>query len=151
MDLVLRNYEFQYVYELEPFFSRVWLSSEMHKDVLVSQYAQLDNVANALFDIPDAMWAEYKHLYRTEGFDKVFCVGEPTEYQIKVVIDFSKITTPNKFLLNLVNVYEVLKDCEPGQYELDGIDIFVNSVEVINTPIVVENPQFNSSLLEVYE
>lgn len=150
-DLVVKNYELQAAYELEPFFTRIWLSSEHDRNVLVSEYNQFDNIANILWDISNETWGEYKYLYRTETFDNIFHVGEPTEYSTKIVIDFSKIKTPNQFLSNIQNMYDLLKDCEAGQYELDGVEITVKSIQTIIPPLVVENPPFNFNLLKVYE
>lgn len=150
-DLVLQNYELQSAYEMEPFFSRVWLTSETDRDILLSEYSNVDTVANLLWDISNETWNKYKHLYRTETFDNIFHVGEPSDYNTKIVVDFNKIKNPNQFLSNLQNMYDLLKDCDPGQYELDGVDIFVNSIQTSIPPLVVENPQFNFNLLKVYE
>jgi hypothetical protein len=150
IDVVLKNYELQAAYELEPFFSRVWLTSDEHKSILVREYNSLQNVANTLFVISDDKWLNYNHLYRMENFEEIFFVGEPTKYNMKVTIDFQKIGTPNQFLSSLPNLYELLVNCEPGEYELDNVHISVNNVRVLDTPIVAANPEFDSSLLKVY-
>lgn len=150
MDVVVKNYTLDQVSQIEPFFSRVWLQSDEDKHVLLNKYEADQQIANILNKYTVEQWESYKHLYNTENFDYIFNVGEPTEYSVKVVLDFSKIQNGNAFLSNLPNLYEMLKDCEPGEYELDGVLVSVHRIDVLPVNIRVENPQFDYSLLTVY-
>lgn len=150
-DVVVKNYlNLQTIYNLEPFFTRVWLEKEQDKAELMSAYTTHDGPANYLLNYTDEQWAIYKHLYRTEDYNQIFCVGEPTEYSIKVTIDFGKITNTNQFLNNLQNMYDMLKDCDPATYELDGILVEVRAISIKQNSIRAENPEFNNSILTVY-
>lgn len=150
IDLVIKNYELQAVYELEPFFSRVWLTSHTDVTTLLNEYTALDSIANELFNIPSDVWDAHKHLYNADNFGEIFHVGEPENFNIKVSIDFNTISTPNQLLSNIQHLYALLHECEPGQYTLDGVDIIVNAIKLANPSSVVSNPLFDYTLLKVY-
>jgi hypothetical protein len=151
VDLVAVNYRnLQSIYNVEPFFTRVWLGKEEHKLELVSAYASQHGPANYLLNFSDEQWDTYKHLYRLEDYNSMFHVGNPDSYSVKVTMDFGRIENTNEFLKNIQNLYYMLKDCEQGQYELDGIFIDVNDIRILPTPVRAENPDFDYSLLTVY-
>jgi hypothetical protein len=69
---------------------------------------------------------------------------------ILVDIDFNKISkTNNQFLTNLQNLYPLLENAESGTFELDGVTIYINSVSIVDTPIVPLNPKFDPNLVEI--
>jgi len=151
IDLVVKNCNnLQSVYNIEPFFNKVWVETEEHKKELLTLYASQHDPANILWGFTDDDWAKYKHLYHVENVERIFSVGEPTQYHTKVTIDFKKVTNPNQFLSNLQNMYDMLKDCEPGEYELDNISVVVNEIQVLPVVVQAENPEFDNSILTVY-
>ena len=151
VDLVVKNMiTVDHILYLEPFFSRVWVESTEIKDTLVSITNKQQEVANELLSASDEQWNRYKHLFRTDDFDAIFQVGGPINYYIKVTIDFSKLTERNTFLENIQNMYEMLREYDAGEYELDGITISIVEPKVLPTPIVAENPPFDPALLTVY-
>lgn len=151
VDLVAKNYNsLQPIYNIEPFFNRVWVRTDEDKQQLLSFYSNQHDPANNLWGFTTEDWETYKHLYHVEDVETIFDVGEPAEYSIKVTIDFEKVINTNQFISNLQNMYDMLKDCEPGEYELDNIFVTVNNVEVLPTQIKADNPAFDDSILTVY-
>lgn len=150
IDLVVKNYNLQTVYNLEPFFTTVWVDSQEHKNNLLEQYNKEHLVANELLRVTDEDWENYKHLFRVDNFEEIFKVGTPTEYNIKVIIDFNKISNTNTFISNLQNLYDMLIDSDVGEYELDGVMISIKNIKVLPTEITAVNPKFNHDLLTVY-
>lgn len=151
IELVAKNYtSLKTIYNIEPFFTKVWLEREEHRNELISVYESSHAPANYLLNFTDGDWKLHKHLYRLEDYTSIFAVGQPTEYSVKVTIDFANITNTNQFLNNLQNLYDMLKDCESGQYELDTVLVDVNEIKVLPTIVRVENPQFDYDLLTVY-
>lgn len=149
-DLVPRNYNLQTIINLEPFFGRIWLRSQEEKELLLKEYNNMHDLANKLYNFSNEDWKTYQHLYRLENFDYIFNVGVPETFNIKVDIDFSKVQNNNQFLANIQNLYGMLHECESGQYELDGVLLDVNKIEVVSTNTRVENPLFNYNVLTVY-
>lgn len=149
-DLVVKNYDLRFIAEVEPFFSRVWVSTEEDKNILLSYYESFHGIANTLYGISDSTWEQYKSLSRLEDFNNIVMVGEPEKYNIKIDIDFSLLKQNNQFLGNIQNLYDLLGECEPGQYELDNVTVFVNKVEVLPIEISVSNPAFDYELLDTY-
>jgi hypothetical protein len=151
IDAVFKNYtNLQPVYTLEPFFSRIWVQTDKDKGTLTNAYESQHGPANALLNFTDDEWNLYKHLYRLEDFNSIINVGEPAEYSIKIVFDFEKLQNSNQFISNIENLYDMLRECEPGTYELDGVMVFVNSVKMLDTQITVHNPPFDTTTILVY-
>jgi len=150
IDLVVHNYRLQDVEQIEPFFTRVWIKDETDKQRLIERYNGHHSVANKLLYSDDPTWESVKHLFHVENFDTVFMVGEPSEFSIKVTMDFSKIKTPNLFLNNLPNLYELLSDYTPGVYELDDIQIEIRTNKTMPTLIQADNPVFDDSVLTIH-
>lgn len=150
-DLVVQNYNVRGVFQLEPFFSRVWVANQQDKNVLIDTYnASVHTPANTLLGVSDEQWNAYKHLFRQENYEEVFNVGTPTEYNVKVTIDFAKIQPNNRFIENLYNLRELLLQCDEGEYELDMVLISVRKLVDLPVDIYVNNPPFDHTLLKVY-
>lgn len=149
-DLVVRNCALGNIAQLEPFFTRVWVSADTERTDLLAEYNKYQTPANILLHIPDEDWQTYAYVYRVENFEDVFRVGTPDSYHIKITIDFDKVNPANQFLGNLQNLYNLLIGCEPGEYELDGVLISVNDVRVLPPPVKADNPPFDYKLLTVY-
>ena len=150
IDLVVHNYRPQDIEHIEPFFTRVWVKDEIDKQRLIERYSGYHSVANKLLYSDDLTWESVKHLFHVENFDTVFMVGKPSEFSIKVTIDFGKIKTPNLFLNNLPNLYELLSEYTPGTYELDDVQIEIRNNKTMPTLIQAENPVFDDSVLTIY-
>jgi len=150
MDLVVKNCNNQTILSLEPFFSKVWVENEEQKTSLLSEYKNLHAVANTLYGISAEDWNSYQHLYKLENFDYIIQVGEPTDYSIKITIDFNNILNQNQFLPNIQNLYDMLIDSDVGEYELDGVLVSVKNVKVLPIEIQVNNPKFDYNLLTIH-
>lgn len=149
-DLVAKNCNLQTIYNLEPFFTRVWVENEEQKNSLIAEYNKQHDVANELLRVSSSDWEMYKHLFRDENFSDIFQVGTPENYSVKITVDFETIEKTNQFLNNIQNLYYMLKDCEQGQYELDGVIVDVNEIKLRQPNIRAENPEFDYNLLTVY-
>lgn len=150
IDLVLHNYNIHHAVQLEPFFSRVWLSSEEDKKSALDIYKNNVKFANHMMGYSDEDWEKYAHLFRREDFNLVFNVGTPTSYSIVVLIDFSKIKGQNVFLQNIQNLYDILSQYEAGQYDLDHVFISIKEIKKIDSNTTAVNPEFDYTLLTVY-
>lgn len=150
IDLVVNNYTVQEVSMIEPFFSRVWVQNETDRMEFITRGEADQNIANTLLNVSSDLWGKYKHLFHLDDYENIYKVGTPADYSIKVTIDFNRIQQGNTFLSNLQNLYHMLADCEPGEYELDNILISVKELKPLSTKIVTENPTFDYSLLTLY-
>lgn len=150
IDVVFKNYTVSQVMELEPFFSRVWLEQDKDKIDILVKYNEEHDIANKLYAFSDEDWVNYKHLYRMNNFDSIINIGSPTSYSIMVTIDFKKVKQPNQFFSNIQNLYLLLKDCDVGTYELDGIIIDVHDTKAIPVDINVNNPSRQNLSITLY-
>lgn len=152
MDLVLiadSSKRLSLLGQLEPYFTRVWVDSEEEKERLLGFYKREHNAANELLKFTEEDWEFGKQFYNQTDYESRICVGEPVDYNMKVIIDISK-PDPNYFFSNINHLSDIIQDPEPGIYELGIATIVVAKVvNLADNQIVVENPPFNYELLSI--
>lgn len=135
--------------QLEPYFSRVWVDSPEEKEKVLSFYKREHNAANELLKFSDEDWNNAKRFYNQINYDKVFQVGVPPEFNIMVTVDTKK-NGSNFFFENINHLSDIIEDPEPGIYELGIATIEVrNVVNLADNQVVVDNPPFDCSLLNI--
>jgi hypothetical protein len=154
IDLVIRDNKKlnpTFISQLEPFFSRVWLSSKEAKLDVINLFHNEHDVANELLGFSKEDWELSKKYYNTVDFNSIYNVGEPENYNIKVEVTFDGVdSNTDLFLKNLTNISDIIKPSEPGIYELGCAKIYVNRiVSTSEQKIRVENPPFDYSLLTI--
>lgn len=140
-----------FISQLEPFFSRVWVISEEDKTNVINLFHNEHDVANELLGFSKEDWEIAKKFYNTTDFNSIYRVGEPENYNIKVEVSFEGVdSSSDLFLKNLTNINAIIKQSEPGVYELGCAKIFVNNVvNLSEQQIKVINPPFDYSLLTI--
>lgn len=154
MDLVVTNYEKMHmnlIMQLEPFFSRVWLEKEEDRDAALMVLNHEQEPANVLLNFSEQDWSEASKFFNSADYESVYRVGAPQEYNIRIDIDFGKISHQQDiFMENVSNLTKIIQPNEPGIYELGCAKIDVKSVvDVSKGNIPVKNPPFDTSLLRV--
>lgn len=153
-DLVVKNYSKQaldFIVQLEPFFSRVWLLDETDRDYVLSRVSLEQDPANKLLGFSEPDWQIAAKFFNTVNYEQIYLVGEPEDYNIKVELDLSK--NPDQFdpfLQNITSLSHIIEPNDPGIYELGCAKILVN--KIINTTegnIQVKNPPFDYNLLTI--
>jgi len=154
IDLVIKDSKIlnpMFLAQLEVYFSRVWLSDNNQKQIVINTFSNEHDPANQLLGFSDQDWNLAKHLYRTTDFDSIYKIGEPENFNIKVEVVFTNID-PNQdlFLQNVTRLGDILGEAEPGIYELGSAKIEVrNVVDLATNQIKVDNPPFDYSLLTI--
>lgn len=136
---------------LEPFFSRVWVNSEMDKTASVEFYKSEHQAANKLLSFTESDWDYSKQFYNLTDYNSIYSVGIPYEYNIKVEINLSEVKDNDEFLRNIHNITDIFSDAEPGVYELGCAKIDIkNIVYISDNHLNVTNPPFDKNLLEIF-
>jgi GT2 family glycosyltransferase len=152
-DLVLKGNAISnlpFVAWLEPFFSRVWVESDKYKDDIILFYKDEHTPANKLLAFSDEDWKTAKHIFNTTNYSEIYKVGTPTDYNIKVEIEFTNVKDNDEFLMNIHNITSMFIDTEAGVYELGCAKITINKIVVISDSYTtVTNPPFDKNLLEI--
>lgn len=157
IDLVIKGDakdKFSLITGLEPFVSRVWVETEGDKEMLLKVVSHYDNMANWLLGFRDKEedWNKAKHLYNQVNFEKRFQVGEPKNFYVKITLTLSNtpIDKQDEFLANLAQLHDILKETEPGTYELGAAVLEIKGLlDLTPANIKVSNPHFSTSLLTV--
>lgn len=135
---------------LEPFFSRVWVDTQKDKEASVKFYDYEHEPANNLLSFTKEDWDYSKQFYNLTDYNKIFNVGEPKEFNIKIQITINDIKEDDEFLNNLQNITDIFSSTEPGNYELGCAKIEIKKIEFVSDKnLVVENPPFNYELLTI--
>lgn len=134
-------------YELEPFSSRVWITSQEVKDTLLNRCEYEHDYANELYGFNQEDWKASKQYYNHTDYNSIYCIGEPTEYNIKVIIN--SIQDAMGFLQHLTSFRDVLEGCEPGDYDFEGVVVSVRELKEVVPALQVINPTFELSLLNI--
>jgi hypothetical protein len=145
IDLSITNYTMETVYNIEPFFNKIWLNSktaEQDVEKIVQLYEHEYDISNKLYGITDEMWEVHKTNYRLdENIKNKISVGMPSTYNVLVSIDFNKISGQNKFINSLPYLYNILAECTAGEYEVENVLISVRDLQLEPIDIKVINPR----------
>ena len=153
VDLIIRNCHklpFDFIYNIEPLLSRVWLDDINIIKELIYNNSKENTLANELQNITDEQWEESrKHLYNTTNYNDIFLRLDnfKNNFNILLEIDGDTLQNTDMELLNFLHL--VLKDdSEKGQYEFGNIKIHIKS-KIPNTSIFINNPSFDMDLLKI--
>jgi hypothetical protein len=145
IDLSITNYTIETVYNIEPFFNKIWLNSktaEQDVEKIVQLYEHEYDISNKLYGITDEMWEVHKTNYRLdENIKNKISIGMPSTYNVLVSIDFNKISGQNKFINSLPYLYNILAECTVGEYEVENVLISVRDLQLEPIDIKVINPR----------
>jgi len=154
IDLELENLQeadLNLIYNIEPFFSRVWIPSESIKLELSKLYNKEHLPANILLEFTEDMWNNNKRYYNLESIEDKVKVGKCNSYNIKFTMDFRKLKElPDSFKINCTKLYDILINLEKGKYDFDGILVDINSKNIINPSLKIENPPFDTEHLQIF-
>jgi GT2 family glycosyltransferase len=154
IDLVIKDSKTlnpMFLAQLEVYFSRVWVNSQEQKNLMISTLSNEHDPANELLGFTKEDWEVSKQFYRTTDFESIYKVGEPTDFNIKIEVNFTNVDpSKDEFLQNITRLGDILEGSEPGIYELGSAKIEVkNVVDLTQNQIVVTNPLFDYSLLVI--
>ena len=154
LDLVIndtRKINPNFIAQLEPFFSRVWLKSNEDIKDAINILSNEHDPANELLGFSKQDWDKAKQYYNMIDLEEVYKLGEPENYNVKVEVNFEGVdSSKDPFLQNLVNLSQIIESSEPGMYQLGCAKIDVqNVVSTSQDQIKVKNPPFDYSLLTI--
>lgn len=154
LDLVIndtRKINPNFIAQLEPFFSRVWLKSNEDIKDAINILSNEHDPANELLGFSKQDWDKAKQYYNMIDLEEVYKLGEPENYNVKVEVNFEGVdSSKDPFLQNLVNLSQIIESSEPGMYQLGCAKIDIqNVISLSQDQIKVENPPFDYSLLTI--
>ena len=154
IDLVIKDRKTlnpMFLAQLEVYFSKVWVYSQEQKQLMISTLSNEHDPANQLLGFSNEDWIFAQKFYNKTDFESIYKVGEPTDFNIKIEVDFTNIDpSKDEFLQNVTRLGDILEGSEPGIYELGSAKIEVrNVVDITKNQIVVTNPPFDYSLLTI--
>jgi hypothetical protein len=135
---------------LDPLVSRVWIPNEHIRQDLVRKLKSEHHPANYLLGFSDDDWEASKKYYNTIDYDSIYQVGNPSEYNIKIELDAKNLSMQDMFMQYASQIHEIVKEYEPGRYELGSAVIHINRLVIQSANnIYINNPEFDYSLLDI--
>jgi hypothetical protein len=152
IDLVIKDSKIlnpMFLAQLEVYFSKVWVPTQDQKKLVIDTLSNEHDPANQLLGFSNEDWIFAQKFYNRTDFESIYKVGEPTDFNIKIEVDFTNVDpSKDEFIQNITRLGDILENSEPGIYELGSAKIEVkNVVDLAQNQIVVTNPQFDYSLL----
>jgi hypothetical protein len=150
-DLVIKGSKDQVnaAYQLEPFFTRVFVQSQNYVDQLLQAHANQHDPANALLNFTEQDWKESSKYYNQIDYSQIYFVGEPNNYGAKITIDLDSTEYNMLTQETLLNLSHLIEQTEPGDYESGNCIISIKEAKDITPPFKIENPPFDMSLLTI--
>ena len=154
IDLVIKDSKIinpMFLAQLEVYFSKVWVSSQDQKQLMINTLSNEHDPANELLGFSNESWSIAQKFYNKTNFESIYQVGEPVNYNIKIEVNFTNVDpSKDEFLQNITRLGDILEASEPGIYELGSAKIeLLNMVDLTQDQIVVTNPPFDYSLLTI--
>lgn len=150
-DLVIKKSDNQLniAYQLEPFFTRVFVESQDCVDQLLQAHKNHHEPANRLLNFTEQDWEESKKYYNQIDYSQIYFVGEPENYNAKIVVDLD--STEYNFLTQetLLILSHLIEQTEPGDYQSGNCIFSLKQKVDITPPFKVENPPFDMTLLTI--
>lgn len=134
-------------YDLEPFGSRMWVESQELKNKLLERVSSEHDFANELYGFDQSDWEASKQYYNQTDYNQIYCVGKPSDYSIKITINPN--TNLTQFFQHLTSLRDMLEGAEPGDYELEGVDVSIIELKESTPQLQVINPIFETNLLNL--
>jgi len=150
-DLVIKksHNQLNLAYQLEPFFTRVFVESQDCIDQLLEAHKNQHEPANRLLNFTEQDWQESSKYYNQIDYSKIYFVGEPENYNAKIVVDLD--STEYNFLTQetLLILSHLIEQTEPGDYQSGNCIFSLKQKVDITPPFKVENPPFDMTLLTI--
>lgn len=155
VDLVITDAEegkidVQTIMSIEPYFSRIWLKSPelVEKLVAISSNGE-DLYANYLLGFTELDWQNSKPFYNRTDYTKIYRVGTPENWNVKIQLECSDMVKDNFIISNPAAIRELVKN-DVGTYETDfNTVIDIRACKTIEIPTKVENPKFDMNLIHI--
>jgi len=150
-DLVIKGSKNQVnvAYQLEPFFTRVFVELEDHKNQLIQAHDDQHQPANELYNFTEQNWKESSQYYNQIDYSQIYFVGEPENYNAKIILDLDSNEYNMLTQETLLNLSHLIEQTEPGDYQSGNCIISIREAKDITPPFKVENPHFDMSLLTI--
>ena len=149
VDLIIKNCSkipLDFIYNLEPLFSHVWVENESTRKDLLKKTSIEHNFANELLNFTDKQWQVTSKYHNLDNYNsRILLIKDNiTIDTIKVEIDGSTLQNTDMEFFNFM--HEILNNYEIGKYEFGNIKINIYNKKTLNN-IICNNPKFNKNIL----
>ena len=138
------------IYQIEPFFSKVWMDNQSEIEI-VKGYQKFENsFANQLLGFTDEQWNTAKKYYNQSNTEGIYDSFEnfSEDYNVLVEIDGANINQTDMNNIQLIHPILTQNLDQEGTFELGNIKITIKKL-VENIVVNMTNPVFDKNLLTI--
>ena len=136
-------------YDIEPYFSRVFLYSQEHVNKILDYVSHEHEVANQLYNFTDEDWQKSKKFYNQTNYDQIYKLADgKNKYNACLYVH----STENLEYLyqNIQHLHKLIDQVEGfGDYEFGPAVFSIKNKVLIQNDPCVKNPEFDMSLLTI--
>ena len=156
IDLVIKgaqldNNHIKFIYDIEPYFSKIWLPSEngtVIKEKILDFCNQEDIYANQIMNFTKEQWEKESKFYNTVQYNQIYNLGTPKDFNVKIELDLT--SSLDEFIQILNFISDVISTEGIGKYELGSTYFEVNKIVNVSKKYVkANNPSFDNSLIKI--
>tara|TARA_B100001094_G_scaffold78384_1_gene74685 strand:+ start:13667 stop:14956 length:1290 start_codon:yes stop_codon:yes gene_type:complete len=143
--------------EIEPYFSRVWIPKHEIKQAYITELQDEEHIyANKLLGFTENDWKVASRYYNKTDLSSKIKIGLPKQNQYKVLVAGTPPTpeTQEAWVREVQEVChtvnKVIEEYDFGEYEYGNLKIHIRKKAIRNPELLVENPPFDMSLLEIH-
>ena len=156
IDLIVKNsnkLDLNFLLNLEPLLSHIWLDSNTKQKSLLSQLSNEHKYANKLLNFTDKQWQKTSKYYNLDNYiSRILILEEDIvmdnllQKRCYITIDGDSLQNTDTEIFN--NLHLIIDNYEEGNYEFGNIKINLkNKTQLEHT--IVNNPLFDMDLLTI--
>jgi len=156
IDLIIKNsnkLDLNFLLNLEPLFSYMWLDSNIKQESLLNQLSNEHKPANKLLNFTDKQWHETSKYHNLDNYGSRILVLEEDivmdnllQERCNIIIDGDLIQDSDTELFK--NLHVIINEYKEGNYEFGSIKINLKNKTPLDNTVVI-NPPFNMDLLKI--
>lgn len=150
VDLIIKNsskFSIDFISQIEPLFSRVWLDDEDMINTLIHIGSQEHSLANKLLNFTEEQWGKTKEYHNLVNYSNIYLNYKNLQTSsAQIEIDGNNFERESIQIFN--HLHPLLKEYEKGSYEFNNVFIHIFDKIIIKSN-KMNNPKFDMSLLKI--
>jgi hypothetical protein len=135
-------------YDIEPYFSRVYLRKEDHITKIKEYVSHEHDLANQLLNFTKDDWETSKPYYNVTDYDEIYKLNDTKNIHSACL--YVQTNEGLEYLYqNIHNLHAIINQTEEGDYEFGSAILSIKNKVLLQNDLCVKNPEFDMSLLTI--
>jgi hypothetical protein len=140
---------FKLAYDIEPYFSRVFLYSQEHMNQILDYVSHEHEVANQLYNFTKEDWEASKKFYNQTNYDQIYKIAH-SKHKYNACLYLHSTENLEYVYQNIQHLHKLIDGVdELGDYEFGPAVLSIKNKVLIQNDLCVKNPEFDTTLLTI--